>query len=148
MKGTVVAVCSSQNKNHPKEDVDRAFLEPRVGLSGDAHAGTERELSLLAQESVDQLAQKSGIEAPPGSFAENMRTEGIDLTTLRPGTRLSVGPTVIQIIRIGKDPSEPHTYSFKGHSLLPKVGAFARVLRGGIVKKGDTIRIATEDNGT
>jgi MOSC domain-containing protein YiiM len=114
-------------------------LEPRVGVVGDAHAGTKQEVSLLAREDVEALCQHTGINAPPGSFAENISTRGTLLVDLTPGARLRLGEAEIEIIALGKDPTLSHTYSFEGHSLLPTRGVFARVLRGGKVRKGDAI---------
>jgi len=114
-------------------------LKPGIGVIGDAHAGTRQEVSLLAWEDVEALSREVGIYAPPGSFAENILTRGISLVELKPGARLSLGEAEIELIAIGKDPSLAHTYSFKGHSLLPSRGAFARVVRGGRVTRGDLI---------
>jgi MOSC domain-containing protein YiiM len=62
------------------------------------------------------------------------------LVELTPGTRLRLGEAEIELIAIGKDPSLSHTYSFKGQTLLPTRGAFARVVRGGKVRGGDLIQ--------
>ena len=139
MKGNVEAVCLGKAKGQPKQKQPKILLAPRVGVIGDAHAETRLEVSLLAGEDVDALSREKGLFAPPGSFAENILTRGISLVELNPGTRLRVGEAEIEIIAIGKDPSLSHTYSFKGYSLLPARGVFARVVRGGKVKKGDPI---------
>jgi hypothetical protein len=59
LKGRVVAVCRSANKGQPKQDVYSGFFERGLGLVGDAHAGTEKQVSILAKEKVDQLAKKN-----------------------------------------------------------------------------------------
>ncbi|MFH0813846.1 MAG: MOSC domain-containing protein [Pseudomonadota bacterium] len=104
------------------------------------HVGTEKEVSLVTREDVEAFSLETGIEAPSGSFAENITTRGIPLVSLALGTRLIVGEAEIEVIAIGKDPSLSHTYSYKGHSLLPTRGCFARVTRGGMVRKGDLIK--------
>jgi MOSC domain-containing protein YiiM len=108
---------------------------------GDSHAGTEKEVSLLAIESVHKLCQEIGISAEPGSFAENITTEGIDLTSLLIGSKLQIGDAKLKVIQIGKDPSEPHTYNYHGYSLLPTKGVFCKVIESGEAKMGDTVRI-------
>ena len=140
MEGKVEAVCLGKVKSQPKQEQSEILLNPGIGVIGDAHAGTEKEVSLLAREDVEALSQETGIVAPPGSFAENISTRGISLTDLNPGRRLTLGETELELIAIGKDPSLSHTYSFKGHSLLPTRGAFARVIRGGKLRKGDIIK--------
>ena len=55
---------------------------------GDSRAGTEKEVSGLAIESIQKLCQEIGISADPGCFAENITTEGMDLTSLPIGSKL------------------------------------------------------------
>ena len=144
MEGKVHAVCVGKTKGQPKQEQSNITLQAGLGVLGDAHAKTEKELSLLAQEDVKKLSRETGVQFPPGSFAENIATQGILLVDLAPGTRLKLGEAEIELIAIGKDASLSHTYSFKGHSLLPDRGAFARVILGGKVTKGDLITITQQ----
>lgn len=139
--GIVVSVCRSNEKNQAKKDEGEGILKKGYGLLGDAHAGTEKEISLLSQEVVDEYCQKHNLFVPPGSFAENLRIKGLPLLNLPLGTVLKIGKTQLQIIARGKDPSLSHTYSYQGHTLLPTMGIFARVLRGGKIKRGDRVLI-------
>jgi MOSC domain-containing protein YiiM len=141
MAGKVVGVCVSQRRTDPKKNVGKGLLQKGLGLVGDSHAGAEKEVSLLAIESLHKLYREAGISAEPGSFAENITTEGIDLTLLPVGSQLQVGEAKLMIIQIGKDPSQPHTYSYQGYSLLPTKGVFCKVIDSGEVKKGDLIRV-------
>lgn len=140
MVGKVVGVCMSQRRTDPKENIEKGFLQKGVGLVGDSHAGTEKEVSLLAMESIQKLCQERGLSAGPGSFAENITTEEIDLTSLSIGSHLEVGEAELEVIQIGKDPSQAHTYHYQGYSILPKEGIFCRVVKSGEVKIGDIIR--------
>jgi MOSC domain-containing protein YiiM len=137
--GIVVGVCVSQRRTDPKKNVGKGFLQRGFGLVGDSHAGTEKEVSLLAIESVQELCQETGISAGPGCFAENITTEGIDLTSLSIGTHLQVGEANLMVIQIGKDPSQAHTYNYQGYSILPKEGVFCKVMESGEVEIGDFI---------
>lgn len=101
-------------------------------------------MSLLAIEDVHKLCHETGISAGPGSFAENITTEGIDLTSLPIGSQLQAGKAKLVVIQIGKDPSPPHTYNYQGYSLLPKEGVFCKVIESGEVKTGDSIRLIRE----
>ena len=139
--GKVVGVCMSQRRTDPKKNVGKGVLKKGVGLVGDSHAGTEKEVSLLAIESTQKLCQETGISAGPGSFAENITTEGINLTSLPIGTHLNVGEAKLMVIQIGKDPSQPHTYHYQGYSLLPKEGVFCKVVESGEIEIGDSIRM-------
>ena len=131
----------SQRRTDPKENVGKGFLQKGLGLVGDSHAGTEKEVSLLSIESLRRLCQETGISADPGSFAENITTEGIDLTSIPIGSQLYVGGAKLIVIQIGKDPSQAHTYNYQGYSILPKEGLFCKVIESGEIKVGDIIRL-------
>lgn len=141
MFGKVVGVCMSQRKSEPKMNVKKGFLQKGMGLVGDSHAGSEKEVSLLAIESIRRINQDKGILAAPGSFAENITTEGIDLISLAIGFKLEIGNAKLEVIQIGKDLSQPHSYNFQGYSILPKEGIFCKVIESGEVKVGDNIRL-------
>ena len=139
----IIAVCKSKKKGTRKEPVAKGVLKEDYGLVGDAHADccTHRQVSLLATESIDKM-RRLGFDVGPGDFAENLTTEGIDLLSLPVGTRIFIGETVLEITQIGK---ECHTgcaiYRQIGKCIMPKEGVFTRVIKGGLVNVGDTIRL-------
>jgi len=142
----IVAVCRSQRRTDPKRDIGAGELRRGYGLVGDAHAGlSEREVSLLALESIERANRQYGIEAGPGDFAENLTTQGIDLLSLRVGDRLRAGSALLEVVQIGKPPSATHTYNFHGVSILPTEGIFCRVIEGGQVKRGDEIALVSRE---
>lgn len=141
----VIAVCRSERRSDPKTDVGEGELRVDWGLVGDAHAGPPQpgrwQVSVLAWESVERLNREKGLNAQPGSFAENLTTRGLDTAALVVGDRLVIGKQVVlEVEQIGKPPSLAHTYQFRGHSLLPTEGIFCRVVAGGMVRRGDPIR--------
>jgi MOSC domain-containing protein YiiM len=138
--GIVVGVCVSQRKTDPKQNVGIGILRKGVGLVGDSHAGAEKEVSLLAIESIQKLCQETGLSAGPGCFAENITAEGVDLVSIPIGSTLQIGEAKLMVIQIGKDPSQSHTYNYQGYSILPKEGVFCKVIESGEVKIGDPIR--------
>ena len=98
----VKAVCISEHKGTKKHPVERITVKENHGIIGDAHAGNwHRQISLLAQESVDEM-RRTGLKLHAGDFAENILTEGIDLKHLPVGTVLRVGKTRLQVTQIGK----------------------------------------------
>jgi MOSC domain-containing protein YiiM len=144
MTGTVLAVCWSKDKGTRKQAVASALIREEFGLVDDAHAdcATHRQISLLAEESIDKMRQM-GLKVGPGDFAENLTTTGLDLPALPVGTRLRVGDDVLlEVTQIGK---ECHTrcaiFQQVGTCVMPLEGVFARVIRGGVVKPGDTIEV-------
>lgn len=144
--GQVVAVCLSERKGTRKEDRSQATLVPGHGLAGDAHAGPwHRQVSLLAEESIEK-ARACGLNIGPGDFGENITTRGIDLTSLPIGTRLRIGDeALLEVTQIGKVCHHRCAIYYQaGDCIMPREGIFARVLCGGIVKRGDPIWV---DNG-
>jgi MOSC domain-containing protein YiiM len=139
---TVVAVCSSLKKGTKKHPVAEGFFKEDHGLVGDAHAAymPNRQVSLLAMESIGKM-QNRGLDLVPGDFAENITTEGIDLYHLPVGTSLSVGDKVIlEVTQIGKECHTACAIRRKvGDCIMPAEGVFARVVRGGVVKPGDSV---------
>ncbi len=142
--GMVVGVCLSQRRTDPKKNEGKGFLQKGLGMLGDSHAGTEKEVSLLAVESIQKLCQETGLSAGPGSFAENITTEGVNIVSIPIGSTLQIGETKLMVIQIGKDPSQAHTYNYQGYSILPKEGVFCKVIESGEVKIGDPIKICKD----
>ena len=88
----VVSVNISLRKGERKHPVPEIALKRRHGILGDAHAGDwHRQISLLAEESVDTMRSASPIPLDAGIFAENINTAGLELKTLPVGTRLRSG---------------------------------------------------------
>lgn len=141
--GRIVAVCISQQKGERKKNVGWGNLVPNHGLEGDAHAGPwHRQVSILALESIQKM-QAEGVQVGPGDFAENLTTEGLDLTILRPGTKLRIGPeAVVEVTQIGKVCHERCAIYYQvGDCVMPREGVFVAVLKGGPVKVGDSIEV-------
>ncbi|HEY40590.1 MAG TPA: MOSC domain-containing protein [Dehalococcoidia bacterium] len=143
----VVAVCRSEKKGVTKDVVAEVTLKKDYGVEHDAHANstTHRQVSLLATESIQKM-RDMGLDVGPGDFAENITTEGIELFSLVPGTRLSVGKEVtLEITQIGKECHAGAGCAILkqvGKCVMPKEGVFARVIQGGTVRAGDTIETA------
>ncbi len=140
----IIAVCKSKKKGTSKQDISEGYLQKNYGLQDDAHAdsSSHRQVSLMAIESINRMKAK-GFPVGPGDFAENLTTEGIDLVVLPIGTEVAVGKEVLlEVTQIGK---ECHTkcaiYHKMGQCIMPEEGVFTRVIRGGLVKAGDEIKV-------
>lgn len=146
----IIAVSISDKKGVPKKNIPEGTLVEEFGLAGDAHGGHwHRQLSLLALESIRKM-QDMGLKVHPGSFAENITTEGISLPELPIGTRLRLGPeALVEITQIGKVCHDKCAiYRLAGDCVMPKEGIFARILKGGLVKAGDQIEILNPGAGS
>ena len=151
MKGIVVAVCSSDRTGIRKEAVPSGMFLKDHGLLGDAHAedGILRQVSLLAVESIAKM-KNLGIDVGPGDFAENLTVSGIALHHLPPGTRLHAGGEVIlEITQIGKACHKGCAiFEQVGSCIMPREGVFARVITGGRICSGDSIKVIYEERTT
>ncbi|EEG76651.1 MOSC domain-containing protein [Dethiobacter alkaliphilus] len=139
----IAAVSVSEKKGMRKTNVDEVFLAVEHGIKGDAHAGDwHRQVSLLAKESIEKM-QKMGLDVKAGDFAENLTTEGIELTALPVGTRLNIGEDVlVEVTQIGKVCHDRCAIYYQaGDCVMPREGIFVRVLAGGRVSPGDAIQV-------
>jgi len=116
-------------------------------IKGDAHAGTEqRQVSLLPMESVrgqikTAKAKNASVEIRPGIYAENITTEGLDLSSLKLKDRLRLGKSaVLEISKIGKECHQRCAiYHEVGDCIMPREGVFAEVVEDGEIAVGDPI---------
>lgn len=139
----VVSVNISERKGTLKKTVPQIELKLRHGIVGDAHAGDwHRQISLLAEESVDIMRAVSPISLDAGVFAENINTVGIDLKHLPIGTHLRIGETEVEVTQIGKEcHNDCAIKKAVGKCVMPTEGIFAVVVKEGTVRPGDEIEI-------
>ena len=139
----VVSVNISERKGTLKKPVPQIELKLRHGIVGDAHAGDwHRQISLLAEESVDSMRALSPISLDAGVFAENINTVGIDLKHLPIGTHLRIGETEVEVTQVGKEcHNDCAIKKAVGKCVMPTEGIFAVVVKEGTVRPGDEIEI-------
>ncbi len=140
--GKIIAVCISEKKGTQKKPVESIELKPEWGIVGDAHAGNwHRQVSLLSFEKIEEFRNK-GAEIDFGAFGENIVCEGFDLRTLPVGTRFQIGDALLELTQIGKAcHSHCEIYKKMGDCIMPREGVFTIVLKPGVVKSGDEIRM-------
>lgn len=141
-----------------KTPVSEKVSVTRLGIAGDVvadpsvHGGLDQAVYLYSAEDYQWWAAKLGKDLAPGTFGENLTTEGVDLRALVIGDRLTIGNVVLEI-------SAPRTPCFKlavkmGDTSFVKQfaraarpGAYARVLLEGTIAAGDglTLEKTTKD---
>ena len=138
MEGKVISVNLSEKKGTVKHPIPSCLLVAGSGLEGDAHAGPwHRQVSLLAQESIDKMKAYGLDDLEPGIFAENITTQGLVLNTLPVGERLQIGECVLRVTQIGKECTGPcEVARWVGKCVMPTEGIFAEVLIGGEIAPG------------
>lgn len=139
----VIAVNISEKKGTFKHPVEQVCLKVDHGMVGDAHAGNwHRQVSLLAQESVNKMIALGVKDLTPGKFAENITTEGIVLYTLPIGTHLKIGDVLLEVTQIGKKCHQDcQIYRQVGKCIMPNEGIFTKVIKEGVIKMGDEIKV-------
>lgn len=146
--GRIVAISISSKKGIPKSNVDSAVMIENYGIKGDAHAGDwHRQISLLAQESIDRMKDKGLSNLHPGIFAENLTTEFINLPEIKIGTKLKIrNECELEITQIGKEcHNRCAIYESAGNCIMPDEGVFARVVKGGEINVNDIIEVLVDE---
>jgi len=133
----ILSVNISEKKGIIKKPVESIVLNS-TGIEGDAHAGDwHRQVSLLGQESIEQAEIKAGNTFPPGTFAENITTRGIQLHKTALFDRFVNGEVELEVTQIGKKCHNTCEIGKQiGNCIMPLEGIFCRVIKGGEVKPG------------
>lgn len=137
----IVSIAVSSKKGTVKECIEQAELVENHGIKGDAHAGDwHRQLSLLAAECID-MAKSKDSSIKFGDFAENVATTGIDWKEQPVGKVFRLGKdALVEITQIGKKcHSKCEIFYRTGDCIMPREGVFAKILKGGTIKIGDSI---------
>ncbi len=139
--GTIRALLLAQERGTPMKRVAEAQALEGRGFEGDRHGkrkpGGKRQLLLLDE------ASHAALRLGPGDLKENVVVAGLPLESLPPGQRLALGAEVVVEL------TEPCVPCSKLERLRPGLlkeswgqrGQLARVLRGGTVHEGDTVRL-------
>ncbi len=139
-KGRVIGLAISERRGTRKQGIDKALFVKDAGIEGDGHKNYFRQVSVLSREERDRIATR---ELLPGDAAENVLVEGIDeLSKVPVGRKIRLGDEVeLEIIQIGKECTDSPIHKYTGAPVLPNVGLFCKVLKGGWVKIGDEVEI-------
>jgi molybdenum cofactor synthesis domain-containing protein len=138
---SVRSVNISQKKGTVKLPVNEIVIKDQ-GIMGDAHAGNwQRQVSLLDVENIIRFEKFSKRKINFGEFAENITTEGMELTLLAPLDRLHINDVILEVTQIGKECHGDSCAIFRevGSCIMPKEGIFGRVVKPGIVRPGDEV---------
>lgn len=140
----ICALCISEKKGTQKHAKESVEVVKGFGLLNDAHAGNwHRQVSLLSKDSVEEFEKiKEGLKIPEGAFGENILIKGLDFDKIKVGTVLVSGDVRLQVTQIGKECHKGCSIrNSLGDCIMPREGVFARVLHGGVLKRGDDISV-------
>jgi MOSC domain-containing protein YiiM len=149
--GTIAQV-STSNGGVPKLPVFQAFIS-HAGLEGDwqqdrrHHGGPDRAVCLFSLDLM-RVLNAEGHPIAPGTTGDNLAIEGLDWSLLVPGAVVDVGEAQLEItsyavpcrtIRASFSDQNSNRISQKLHPAESRV--YARVLREGVVRPGDGVRV-------
>lgn len=164
----VLSVSRSSAHTFSKPTVEEIQLLTGLGVEGDAHCGTTvkhrsrvaqnpdqpnlRQVHLIHAELFEELAGM-GFSVNPGELGENITTQGVALLSLPVSTRLQLGSDALVELTGLRNPCAQIEHFQKGlltavlgrddsGALVRKSGVMGIVVRGGVVRPGDTITIA------
>lgn len=144
--GVVHAICISEKKGTQKYEIPQVKVIENFGLEKDAHAGKwHRQVSLLSLEKIEEFRAR-GADIAFGAFGENLVVSGFDFKSFPIGTKFKCNDVVLELTQIGKECH--HGCQIRrqmGDCIMPREGVFCRVLKGGVIKKGDKFSIISEE---
>ena len=121
------------------EELPEARALEEVGLEGCAHARPQgkRQVLLMDRETLDFF------ELAPGIVRENVTTDGLDVNRLAIGERLQIGKVELQVSAVC-DPCVQIEALRAGlqAAMQRRRGMLCRVVRGGILRRGDEIVVS------
>lgn len=150
--GTIAGIARHAFVRAPMEVLDRADVSVEAGIAGD-HRGRrkpggtgKRQVTLMERGDWEAATAAVSRTLPWQERRANLLVDGFDVPQV-PGTRLRIGADVVLEITCECDPCQRMDALVPGlfEALLPdwRGGACTRVLAGGTIAVGDTIRIET-----
>jgi molybdenum cofactor synthesis domain-containing protein len=140
-KGKIISTNISAKIGTAKQPVAKINLNEH-GIIDDSHAGFKnRNVSLLAIESIERFNAKTKMQIKPGEFAENITLSNIDLTKTKLLDRFLINQVLLEVTQIGKKCHGEGCKIFQqvGKCVMPTEGVFCRVLKSGSIKAGDEV---------
>ncbi len=136
--GKVVALHVSEVPRQPMANVQTAEAVANLGLKGDRHAkeGSLRQVLVMDAETLDSLGLS------PGDIKENITVQGIDLPSLQAGQQVVLGDEATLEVTMPCEPCDRLDEVREGleQELQGRRGMLARVVRGGVIQVGDTVK--------
>lgn len=149
--GQVTGLCVRPGRDQPAEPRDRVMAIADRGLEGDRFAGrpgAKRQVTLIQQEHLAAIAGMLALDGPidPLLTRRNLVVSGLNLLALK-GRRFQVGGAVLAYT----GPCDPCSHmeatfgpgawnAMRGHG-----GICARILEGGPIALGDSVRVTMGD---
>lgn len=165
MSARLLAVCTGATQQHDLDGRATATaIDKRAqpgahhldvhGLTSDEqadrehHGGPDQALYAYGQDDADHWAAALHRDLPPGSFGENLRIAGIDVSDARIGERWRIGSDVEVAVTAPRIPCRVFAGFWEVPDLVERFlsagrpGAYLRVVRPGPIEAGLRVRVA------
>ena len=148
--GVLTGIARHGRPRGPIEVLESVHVSVEAGLAGDFRGAVKpgrsakRQVSLIERADWDAAMAELGVDHHWSVRRANLLVEGLDLPQ-RPGALLRIGESVVLEIMIECDPCSRMEEIEPGlkAALTPdwRGGALARVIEGGDIRLGDSIRV-------
>ena len=134
----VISINISKERGVEKTPVKQVKVIEGWGVENDGHGGDwDKQISIFPIEALEKVPREMREEVNSGGYTENFTISGIELDKLTVGTTVKIGEAEIKIYHIGKEEFKEHNR----HYIVSREGRFGKVVKSGIVKVGDLIKI-------
>jgi MOSC domain-containing protein YiiM len=134
---------SKPSDHYTRVPLEAAVLVANYGIEGDQKGGhPERQINIMTREVLQNLSGE-GFNIQPGQMGEQIVISGFDLNTLAVGERIQLGDEAcveVTSYRTGCDRFEALQGKPRGDA-KDRLGVMAKVVAGGAIKIGDTVKI-------
>jgi MOSC domain-containing protein YiiM len=140
MSGQITHLFLKREHGRPTESVSQTQAVAGQGLLGDLQFGVKkRQILLIETETL------TAFELAPGQLRENITVAGIGLSGLPAGSRLQLGPAVLEVTG---DCAPCQFVDDLRPGLRPEIagkrGTLCRVISGGLIRVGDDLAIISQ----
>jgi MOSC domain-containing protein YiiM len=125
----------------PMRAVESAEVESGKGIVGDRYHGTRhRHVTVQSAESLAEATAAYGADVPAELTRRNLTIDA-GLVPRDPGARITVGPVVLEVVRVAAPCKLLDDTIGRGaqEALRRRAGSVCRVLVGGTVEVGDEV---------
>ena len=137
-QGTITNLHIARVKGTPSDPVQKVTAISGLGLEGDrsAYEGNTRQVLFVDKEILDE----AGLE--PGQVKENITVTGLNVVQVQPGQVFTIGDVTLEAVgdceACGK--MDAIRLGLKDE-IQGKRGMLAKVINGGGIKVGDSVRV-------
>ena len=124
------------------KEVTQVLAVEGAGLEGDRYLGTIRNVTVVAEGELDEAAARLGYPIPAGATRRNITVDA-DRLPRTTGALIHIGEATLSVWR--DCPPCERMYQTVGprarEALEGRAGIAAQVVKGGIIRVGDPVRI-------